>query len=81
LNCLFVSQISGGKRYDLAIEGRRRANATFFDSHSVDDSQSVAFGTDLTPLIEDDALCPRAYILSFIAEFQQDVHNQVSTFF
>ena len=81
LNGLFVSQISGGKRYDLAVEGRRRANATFFDSHSVDDSQSVAFGIDLTPLIEDDDLSPEAYILSFIAEFQQDVHNQVSTFF
>lgn len=81
LNGLFVSQISGGKRYDLAVEGRRRANATFFDSHSVDDSQSVAFGIDLTPLIEDDTLSPEAYILSFIAEFQQDVQKQVSAFF
>jgi len=41
----------------------------------------VAFGIDLTPLIEDDDLSPEPYILSFIAEFQQDVHNQVSTFF
>ena len=81
LNGLFVSQISGGKRYDLAVEGRRRANASFFDSHSVDESQSLAFGIDLTPLIEDDTLSPEAYILSFIAEFQQDVQNQVSTFF
>ncbi len=81
LNGLFVSQISGGKRYDLAVEGRRRANATFFDSHSVDDSQSVAFGIDLTPLIEDDALSPEAYILSFIEEFQADVHKQISQYF
>jgi LmbE family N-acetylglucosaminyl deacetylase len=81
LNGLFVSQISGGKRYDLAVEGRRRANATFFDSHSVDHATSVAFGVDLTPLIEDDSLEPEAYILSFIAEFQQDVQQQVSTFF
>ncbi|MGZ0654715.1 PIG-L deacetylase family protein [Coraliomargarita sp. W4R72] len=81
LNGLFVSQISGGKRYDLAVEGRRRANATFFDSHSIDASQSVAFGVDLTPLIADDTLSPEAYILSFIEAFQQDVKNQVSTFF
>lgn len=81
LNGLFVSQISGGKRYDLAVEGRRRANATFFDSHSVDDSQSVAFGIDLTPLVEDDALSPETYILSFITEFKKEVQNQVSTFF
>ncbi|EDY17494.1 LmbE family protein [Chthoniobacter flavus Ellin428] len=30
LNGLFDSQIAGGKRYDLAVIGRRRANATFF---------------------------------------------------
>lgn len=77
LNGLFVSQISGGKRYDLAVEGRRRANATFFDSHSVDASQSVAFGIDLTPLIEDDTLCPEAYTLRFISEFQQEVQKQI----
>ncbi len=81
LNGLFVSQISGGKRYDLAVEGRRRANATFFDSHSVDQSQSVAFGIDLTPLINDDTLSPEAYILSFITEFQQNVQKEVSKFF
>ncbi len=81
LNGLFVSQISGGKRYDLAVEGRRRANATFFDSHSVDNSTSVAFGIDLTPIIEDDTLSPEAYILSFLADFQQDVQKQVSLFF
>ncbi|MDQ8193784.1 PIG-L family deacetylase [Coraliomargarita sp. SDUM461004] len=81
LNGLFVSQISGGKRYDLAVDGRRRANATFFDSHSVDDAQSVAFGVDLTPLIIDDELSPENYIVSFIEAFKQDVRGQVSTFF
>lgn len=81
LNGLFVSQISGGKRYDLAVEGRRRANATFFDSHSVDDSTSVAFGVDLTPLVQDDHLSPEAHIMEFIAEFEQDVRSQVSKFF
>lgn len=81
LNGLFVSQISGGKRYDLAVEGRRRANATFFDSHSVDSASSVAFGMDLTPLIEDNALSPEAYTLEFISEFQKDVSCQVSKFF
>jgi LmbE family N-acetylglucosaminyl deacetylase len=30
LNAVFESQIAGGKRYDLAVAGRRRANATFF---------------------------------------------------
>jgi LmbE family N-acetylglucosaminyl deacetylase len=81
LNGLFVSQISGGKRYDLAVEGRRRANATFFDSHSVDQSDSVCFGIDLTPLITDDALSPETYILSFINKFREDVQSQIHKFF
>lgn len=81
LNGLFVSQISGGKRYDLAVAGRRRANATFFDSHSVDEASSVAFGMDLSPLIQDDTLSPKTYTLDFIADFQKDVDAQVSKFF
>jgi len=81
LNGLFVSQISGGKRYDLAVEGRRRANATFFDSHSVDDATSVAFGLDLTPLIENDKLSPLTYIMDLITEFQEDVKKGISTYF
>jgi LmbE family N-acetylglucosaminyl deacetylase len=81
LNGLFVSQISGGKRYDLAVEGRRRANATFFDSHSVDQSDSVGFGIDLSPLIIDDTLSPESYILSFINQFKEDVRSQINQFF
>ncbi|MEI6280081.1 MAG: PIG-L family deacetylase, partial [Verrucomicrobiae bacterium] len=50
LNGVFDSQIAGGKRYDLATLGRRRANATFFESHAVDECESVAFAMDLTPL-------------------------------
>lgn len=50
LNGVFDSQITGGKRYDLAVEGRRRANATFFDAHSVDDAERVAYAVDLSEL-------------------------------
>lgn len=81
LNGLFVSQISGGKRYDLAVDGRRRANATFFDSHSVDEATSVAFGMDLTPLLEDDSLSPQSYVMETIHEFQNHVQSQLSKFF
>lgn len=48
---VFDSQIAGGKRYDLAVEGRRLANATFFDSHSVDAVNRVQYAIDLSPLI------------------------------
>jgi len=81
LNGLFVSQISGGKRYDLAVAGRRHANATFFDSHSVDDASSVTFGIDLTPLVLNEELDPKAYMMGFIDEFQQDVWEKLDVFF
>ncbi|HEX7571324.1 MAG TPA: PIG-L family deacetylase, partial [Verrucomicrobiae bacterium] len=54
LNGVFDSQITGGKRYDLATYGRRSANATFFESHATDKANQVIFGIDLTPLTKDD---------------------------
>lgn len=81
LNAVFVSQIAGGKRYDLAIEGRRRANATLFDSHSSDNYQSVAFGMDLSPLITDKSLDPTNYTLKVVKQFEQDIRSQVERYF
>jgi LmbE family N-acetylglucosaminyl deacetylase len=73
LNGVFDSQIAGGKRYDLAVMGRRRANATFFESHGVDHSDALAFAMDLTPLVHDDALDILEYVTGFIDRFRADV--------
>jgi hypothetical protein len=73
LNGLFDSQIAGGKRYDLGVIGRRRANATFFESHGVDTSDALAFAMDLTPLVQDDSLDIIAYVTGFIDRFRADV--------
>jgi len=81
LNGLFKSQIAGGKRYDLAVEGRRRANATFFDSHSTDEFERVCFGMDLSPLIHDDALDPADLTLAHIREFENSVKAQLKAYF
>lgn len=51
LNGLFASQISGGKRYDLAVMGRRRANATFFNAHYTDQMKEAIYAMDLSSLI------------------------------
>ncbi len=51
LNGVFDSQIAGGKRYDLAVAGRRRANATLLDSHAGDGLAAATYAMDLTPLI------------------------------
>ena len=73
LNGIFDSQIAGGKRYDLAVLGRRRANATFFESHGVDQSDALAFAIDLTPLAHDDSLDIVDYVTGFIDRFRADV--------
>ena len=76
---VYDSQITGGKRYDLATIGRRLANATFFASHDVDDVDSLAFGLDITQLVESNA-DPAAFIQEYIAKFSDDVHKRIAKF-
>ena len=73
LGRVFDSQISGGKRYDLGVMGRRRANATFFESHAVDRADSVAFAMDLTPLAGDDSVDIVDYVDDLIGHFRESV--------
>ncbi len=73
LNGLFDSQIGGGKRYDLGVIGRQRANATFFQSLQADASTALAFAMDLTPLAHDDSLDIVDYVTGFIDRFRADV--------
>ena len=73
LSGVFDSQISGGKRYDEAVMGRRKANATFFASHAVDTATLLTFAMDLTPLAQDDSLSVAAYTVSLIDAMKADV--------
>jgi len=73
LNGLFDSQIAGGKRYDLAVLGRRAANATFFESHGTDQGNALAFAMDLTPLVQNDTLDIVEFVTGFIDQFKADV--------
>ncbi len=70
---VFDSQICGGKRYDLATVGRRKAHATYFASHGTDVTTGLSFGMDLTPLIADSDRDPGRYVQEFIQRFAQDV--------
>lgn len=74
---VFDSQIVGGKRYDLATLGRRRANATYFESHGVDETAGLSFAMDMTPLIIDDNKNPLEFIREFIQRFGQDVTERI----
>jgi hypothetical protein len=78
LSGVFDSQISGGKRYDLAVEGRRLANATFFESHEVDRHTLLAFAMDLTPLVDEHSLDIAAYTASLIERMRGDVADRIA---
>jgi len=75
---IFDSQICGGKRYDLATMGRRRANASYLESHATDVATSVIFGIDLTPLIKNPSLDLKQYIAGFINRFAEEASSRVA---
>jgi hypothetical protein len=75
---VFDSQICGGKRYDLAAMGRRRAHASYHTPHATDVTTGSIFAMDLTPLIQDPSKDIRAYVQEFIARFAQDVTDRLA---
>jgi hypothetical protein len=77
---VFDSQISGGKRYDLATAGRRLAHATYHTSHATDKFQGITWAMDLTPLVRDPALSVRDYTRRLITRFQEDVETRLARF-
>jgi len=77
LNGVFDSQISGGKRYDLAVMGRRLAHATFHESHATDKENGLLYAIDLTPLAEDDDLSLEVFTAALVAEFAEEVRGTI----
>jgi LmbE family N-acetylglucosaminyl deacetylase len=75
---LFDSQVAGGKRYDLATEGRRLAHATYYASHATDVETALSYAMDLTPLLEDPALPIAGYTLGFIDRLRADVEQRLA---
>ncbi len=76
---LFDSQVTGGKRYDLATMGRRRAHATYHTSHHTDITTGLVFAMDLTPLVEDDDLDIATYVQGYIDRFAEDVSQRINS--
>lgn len=79
LSAVFDSQIAGGKRYDLAAEGRRLANATFSASHACDTYSALNYAMDLTPLMNERENIV-GYITGYIDEFRQAVLQVIRKF-
>ncbi len=74
---VFKSQISGGKQYDLAVSGRRKANATFAESHAVDRAAQITFAMDLMPLLRNSSLSPSQFTSQLVGELQKQVQTRI----
>ena len=74
---VFDSQVSGGKRYDLATAGRRLAHATYYASHGTDEESALNFAMDLTPLIEHPEMPVADYVLGVVDRFRADVERRL----
>lgn len=74
---IFDSQVAGGKGYDMATVGRRRAHATYYATHAVDVSTSMIFAMDLSPLIRDPSLDVREFVCRYIERFSADVTKRI----
>jgi LmbE family N-acetylglucosaminyl deacetylase len=74
---VFDSQIAGGKRYDLAVLSRRRANATFDNSHRTDAESGITYAIDLTELVHDDSIDSKEFSLSVVERLANDVRDRL----
>ncbi len=74
---IFDSQVCGGKRYDLATQGRRRAHATYHATHGVDVTDAMAFAMDLMPLLADPSLGIGAHVQAHIDRFAQEIRERL----
>lgn len=77
---VFDSQITGGKRYDLATLGRRLAHATYHDAFASDNAAGLNWAMDLTPLVQDPTLNVSAYTLAYVDRLRADVAARLTRF-
>ena len=77
---VYDSQVEGGKRYDLATIGRRRANASYFQSHETDEAEQLSFAMDLTPLVRDGGLDVADYVLGHVDRFRSSVESKINKY-
>ena len=74
---VFDSQISGGKRYDVATLGRRAANATYHTSHASDQMAGITWAIDLTPLLHTAELDLAAFTQALVQRLRDDVVTRI----
>ena len=78
LHAAFDSQTGSGKHYDLAIQGRWSANATFSQPRQIDAAARIAFAIDLMPLFKDPTISLTNFALAAIERFKAQVKSQLT---
>ncbi len=78
---VFDSQITGGKRYDLATAGRKRANATYHHATTTDQTTAMEFAMDLMPMLDDPSLSAVDFVGGLIAAFQREVQQRLQALY
>lgn len=77
---VYKSQLAGVKLFDLAARGRRIANATYQEAHSLGSEHEMAFAVDLLPLVEDPSIPVSDYVRHTIERFQADALSRLDRF-
>lgn len=76
LIAVHASQMEGGKRYDLAVLGRRTANATFENAYQ-GDAPAVIYAMDLTPLAKGIETDLGTFVEARLARLREDVRQRI----
>jgi LmbE family N-acetylglucosaminyl deacetylase len=77
LVAVFRSQMAGGKRYDLAAEGRWVSNATYRDPHTADGCEALAWAVDLTSVVRREKPL-NVWMSEKLAAFHRDVKDRLA---
>lgn len=77
---VFRSQIDAGKRYDQALQGRLCANATFDQSHAVDQSSAITLAMDLSGLVRNEYIGYGDFMAAVFYDFTTDVLKQINRY-
>lgn len=77
---VYESQIAGGKRYDAATMGRKRANATYLMSHAVDEAEALEYALDMTALLEPPYPSIREFMRGCVGRFAHDVEARLERY-
>jgi len=74
---VYDTQISAGKRYDLAVPGRRAANAAFLERNHPLMTDMAEFGMDMTALMEGD-ITPAEFLREKIRAFEEETLARIA---